>query len=391
MKTLVRFTIALALLTLTLVMGAGCQNSSGKGSPKEGSSSGGGGFGDESSLTILHWAAEDLAKQIEQSSPGIYAKLPEGWTQARLAQVIRAVKPTKSGDDRAPEVERYGLRLMFDYDKAAGYITATQLFLDAYSSFEVNSRSKASFFATLEEVKLRLAHEAAHLMGLGETKETDTSEARAFAHALLKALDRDNLECVPVGRPPASAFTEKQKIAATPQALDDVQGLSLAYVIHIPSGRGMVLSNASPDNKDGVTLLLDRHRFDFDVVSRRVRQNFNGLGSEDGTFSWDAVDQRKAVLTDRGFRSEYKYDDQGIDTHLDFRQLKNEGQLVFESYPKEMQDNPLFRSSDGRLRITVGTNADGRIQAAALIHVPSGEGTPEHMELICRRSARVLQ
>lgn len=81
-----KFAISAFVLTITLVMGAGCQNSSRRDLAEEGSSSGGGGFGDESSLTILHWAADDLATQIEHSSPEIYARVPTGWTPSTLGQ-----------------------------------------------------------------------------------------------------------------------------------------------------------------------------------------------------------------------------------------------------------------------------------------------------------------
>lgn len=400
---MLKFAISAAILTLTLVMGAGCQNSSGKSTPSEGSSSGGGGFGDEASMTILHWASEDLADQIENSSPEIYAKLPSGWTQKRLADVIRNVRPRKEKNERAPEISRYGLRLIFADVQAEGYITATQLFLDTYSSYEVNKLPKASFFATIEEVKLRMVHEAAHLMGLGNTQATDTPEARKFAEALMDALDRDNVECMPSEKPPKEMFTSQEEITSqfsTIETEEQVQKHNLAFVINRASGRGMSLTNAAPNNMDGV--VFGDNRFDFQQVEMRLVRGLKAFGGEDGTFSWNAVDERKAVITDEGYRSDYKYSDKGIDTHLDFKVVESDAAgLVMETLAR--QESPEYRNSEGRLKIEIknaGGVGDGAATGTILMRFnheyvgeKSGEGQafePITIELKCHRTFRAL-
>lgn len=181
-------------------------------SSHQGSSTGGGSFGDESSLTILKWASTDLANQIRNSSPEIYKGLPNGWTQEKLAQIISDVKPTNEHREtyQIPEVNRYGKRLMFNYgysEAGKPYLTVTRLFVDSYSHYDVNSRPIQGFGGTLAEVKLKLIHEASHLMGYGLTKETDETEARAFAKALLASLDSDNVECLPKSPPPKMIYT----------------------------------------------------------------------------------------------------------------------------------------------------------------------------------------
>jgi hypothetical protein len=374
----------------------------------EGSSSGGGGsFGDESSLTILKWASEDLARQIRNSSPEVYVGLRQGWSQQRLSEVIQNVKPNwNSSEDYAlPEVSRYGQRLMFDYGIEANgtpFITATRLFMDAYSHYEVNSRPKHEFYNTLEEVKLKLAHEAAHLMGLGLNKSTDMTEARSFAKALLATLDSDNIECVPTSAPPIEIYAPNEdKTLATiysgwtkeelQRRTDEyLSKRSKAFVINRPSGRSAVPTNGrrtpprdlsfpnAPtevlDVSSGyITVFAPRSydaKFDFPRIVKSIKTGVRDYGYTGGYFSWNLVDLRKSVLTDEGYKSSFDYKSPQMNSnfhdYLDFRVIRSSlSTYEIETYPPLQQENWNYYRSQGKARISIQLK-DGQISAAQL-------------------------
>jgi hypothetical protein len=143
--------------------------------PTMGSSSGGGGFVDENSTIILKQAADGLAGMIQFSSHGIYKNLPLGMTQEKLADLIKNVR-------YLPFVERnrQGRSLMFDYgtDKEGEYIVALKPFFVAYSSFPVKFATDESLVNVIMDVRLKLAHEAAHHLGIGIQNDED---AESFA------------------------------------------------------------------------------------------------------------------------------------------------------------------------------------------------------------------
>ncbi len=383
----------------------------------DGSSSGGGSFGDESSLKILRWAADDLSQQISNSSPEIYKNLPAGWTQEKLAQVIRDVEPVaKTGElNKVPEISRYGQRLMFNYGKTTegkAYITATKLFMDAYSHFEVNTRPKQDFYATLEEVKLKLVHEASHLMGLGLTKETDSTEARKFARSVIVALDSDNMECLPASPLPVESYPPMEaqmagsgldrtlKSEDTPEEVERqkqewLREKTRAYVFNRPSGRAAVPSNVQSScgvNADpGTACSTPRHRFSsgyitvfaprsydhsfkLETIRNSVLEGKREYGAEEGFFSWNLVDLRKAVLTPEGYKSDYKYEKESRmnDSFADYQdfiiQRSNASELELRSYPPVQQENWTYYRSRGESKILVAFDK-GNITSAKLVIV----------------------
>lgn len=410
---------------------------------EEGSSSGGGSFGDESSLAILRWAAEDLAREISNSSPELYKDLPQGWSRERLAQMIRDVEPTSKTREtyKVPEVSRHGQRLMFDYrrrEDGSLYITATRLFMDAYSHYEVNRRPKHEFGLTLEEVKLKLVHEVAHHLGLGLSKETDMPEARRFAKSVLEALDSDNVECLPTNAPPKSVYSPLEisslgeaGAAGTPGD-EFFANKTRAYLFNRPSGRAAVPSNVGksckiPDGKQGVTISLCSPltgeadtaeginvfapknydaSFDLKNVKKSVLEGQRGYGFKEGYFSWALIDLRKAVLTEEGFKSDFKYERAALTnstfySYMDFFPTKSDATtLELESFPPLKQENWDFYRSQGRSKIQVRFQ-DGKVAEAKLIVVndynlwldrdkPAAEINVE-VPLTCVRSFKPIQ
>lgn len=401
MKLRNRILIALASAVFLL----GCQAPGDRthtSAPNMGSSTGGGSFGDESSLTILRWAAKDLSQQILNSSPELYKNLPTGWTQARLAAVIANVEPTVKNQEsyKIPEVSRHGQRLMFDYGKKADgteYITATRLFTDAYASYDVNSRPKQDFYHTLEEVKLKLAHEAAHLMGLGLTKESDLTEARKFSRALFESLDSDNFECLPKNAPPIEVYPPfKAQLSTDPESVAEILKKStVAYVFNRPTGHAAtpfgivgICPSATPFDNPAVkcreedsytSSMMDvfapksyTERFWIPSVRKSINEGIREYGNKDGYFSWNLIDRRKSVLTDEGYRSNYKYEKQPdmniqFGDYLDFfiKQSSTES-LVLESYPPLQQENWTYYRSQGKAQIHLQF-VSGNIVSANLI------------------------
>jgi hypothetical protein len=382
----------------------------------EGSSTGGGSFGDESSLTILRWAAKDLSNEIRHSSPEIYKDLPNGWTQERLAEIIANVEPTVANQEvyKIPEVSRYGQRLMFNYgkrDDGSPFITATRLFVDAYSSYDVNSQPKQDFFYKIEEVKLKLAHEVAHLLGLGVSKETDMLEARAFSKSLMASLDSDNFECIPKEAPPIevygplvmSQFSFDKSLAGDGRKKEFREKSTRTYVFNRPTGKAAVpsssttsclehngmadqgiaqcpSSNSQDKNSSGNITVFAPQSYDehFWVPSIRksILEGIREYGFKEGYFSWKLVDLRKAVLTDEGYKSNYKYsrepdlNNQFAD-YMDYRVMQSSAsKLTLESYPSLEQESWEFYRSQGKSQILIQFD-NGKIVDSKLILLKS--------------------
>lgn len=143
-----------------------------------GTSSGGGGFGDENSMKLLDWSKTLTAASIRRANPKVFVGLPQGWTQERFAQLIENVK-----SEPRLEIARYNRELMFDYripKTGEPYLVATALFFRAHSAIPVNSSFSENLEPYIREIRTKLLHEAAHVMGIGLTEKTDI-KARAFS------------------------------------------------------------------------------------------------------------------------------------------------------------------------------------------------------------------
>lgn len=158
-----------------------------------GTSSGGGGFGDENSMKLLDWSKTFTANSIRRANPKVFVGLPKEWTQERLARLIENVKP-----EPRLEVMRYNRELMFDYrvpKTGEPYLVATALFFRAHSAIPVNSAFVSSIEPFLREIRTKLLHEAAHVMGIGLTEKTDI-KARGFSVYLTsEILSKNNVFC----------------------------------------------------------------------------------------------------------------------------------------------------------------------------------------------------
>lgn len=394
------------ILVLTLILSA-CSKDPGR--PDDGSSSGGGSFGDESSLMILKWASEELSNQILNSSPELYSDLPAGWTRERLAQIIRDVEPTPADRETyaVPEVVRHGQRLMFDYrtrPDGTPYITATRLFVDAHSHFEVNSKPKYEFKAVIDEIKLKLAHEAAHHMGLGLSKQSDMPQARAFANSLMASLDSDNIECMPVqdGIPRELADA---RAAHNQTSADQFAETAMAWAINRPTGKGIAPSSSqhgcylidpvteadyvegdptkcSADGPDSFisprTYPFAPHSyaevFDLNTLRRAIRSGARSYAMKDGNyFSWKRIDKRDVVFTELGYRSASDNSlrinpyDREESNYIDFEIKKNTpSELELLSYPGDMQQTWSYARSQGKASLQISIAEDGKILESKL-------------------------
>lgn len=195
---------ALALAMVTALTTACSGNSSSAPSPElAGTSSGGGSFGDESSMKLLNWSKGLTAASIRRANPAVFANLPKGWTQERLAKLIESAKA-----EPRTEANRYNRELMFDYrtpKTGAPYLVATALFFRAHAAVPVNSSYQQDLEPYIREIRTKLLHEAAHVMGIG-LSETSDVKARIFAYYVAtEILARNNILCeaenIPVNYP----------------------------------------------------------------------------------------------------------------------------------------------------------------------------------------------
>lgn len=181
--------VASALICFSL----GCSKaSSSRPAKQDGTSSGGGGFGDENSMDLLNQAKKITANAIRRANPALFTNMPKGWSQERLARLIENIhiEPNKP-------VYRYNRELMFDYRNPADkepYLVATSLFFRSHAAIPINTMQGTAIEPYLREVRMRLLHEAAHVLGIGRSEKTDY-KARVFAAYLWQNFSRDNVVC----------------------------------------------------------------------------------------------------------------------------------------------------------------------------------------------------
>lgn len=208
----------------TLLSVSCAPNNTGKSEPKdgvkivsEGTSSGGGSFGDESSMRLLNKTKKIVAAALRDANPNIYKGFPKGWTPERLAKIVETIHA-----EPRTEVSRYNRELMFDYrvpKTGEPYLVATALFFRAHAAIPVNSLWEEDLEPHLRELRTKLLHEAAHLMGIGLTEQTDY-KARGFARFMIVSLmARNNVVCrtkeVPVTYP---GFVADEELAKAKEA-----------------------------------------------------------------------------------------------------------------------------------------------------------------------------
>jgi hypothetical protein len=233
--------------------GAPVENNGGGPKEDQGTSSGGGGFVGENSTKILKVAATGLADFIRDSSPIIYRNLPKGWTQERLATVIENVRYLP-----LTERAREGDSLMFDYgtDAKGQYIVALKPFFLAYSSFPINFAEPSAVGSLYHDVRIKLAHEVSHLMGLNEEL------AKVFSQRLMKALYTDSISCSMEDS--TEIFNERSKVPGSPISKTSIfvnrpTGISsLINITYSPSLNNYHTAYSGPMNPEEYKKKMDK-------------------------------------------------------------------------------------------------------------------------------------
>ncbi|MCB0392827.1 MAG: hypothetical protein KDD58_16170 [Bdellovibrionales bacterium] len=276
LKTLISGTLAGALLLACNPKKEVIYITDSKNKPEMGSSSGGGGFSDESSDYVLDRASRELAKEIKNSSPILWSNLPKEWTQAKFAELFENIR-------REPEVPRYrhNKELMFDYgvdDKGQPQIIAARRFFKSHSVINVNVLSDKDLDKYIEEAKLRLLHEAYHLLGVGKSKETDIY-ARAMAYTTKFRLEEDIVACQTTKDVDSQWFRRVDDEAAKLYLTDYPHRMSIPYhwIIHRPTGMGVYLDKLISES---FTSVIDYYEYtDFiDIYNAHYNESLTENG-----------------------------------------------------------------------------------------------------------------
>lgn len=194
--------VSVLLIAACTILPAALSNAA----PSTGGSDGGGGFQYPNAKLLLKVVSEPLAKSVEAMDDKAFQNFPSHLRRIELAQIIRTVvsKPEEHKERENASGELEGL--MFDYDrnycdeKGCGpRIIALKPFFDAYKGLPVAQLEKQwtkekIYLLTLEDVRQRLVHEAAHLLNIGTTAKTD-SDADVFYERLMKAAKSQFIFC----------------------------------------------------------------------------------------------------------------------------------------------------------------------------------------------------
>lgn len=267
------------LMLVTLIAGSlfaavGCakknsSNDGGKPTESEGTSSGGGSFGDENSMRLLGWGKKIVADSLRRTNPKSLQGLPVGWTPERLAKLV---ENTKSEPNKV--VYRYGRELMFDYKvpkSGEPYLIATSLFFRSHAAIPVNSLWDTQKEPYIREIRTKLLHEAAHVLGIGLTEKTD-HKARGFAyHLIADIFAKNNVLCSTQSMPEnyegfvsdqsiedhvRATFTEEYKHYSEDQRqklidekIEEAKARKYYWMINRPSGFGFQVRKEEMDPK----------------------------------------------------------------------------------------------------------------------------------------------
>lgn len=286
---------------------------------KMGSSSGGGGFRDESSDYLLNRAVKELSTQIQNSSPGLWVNLPKGWNQTRLAELI---KNTKSLPSEARF--RHDKELMYDYGvdkKGNPYIAATQQFFKAHSLVNVNVIGDKELNKFAEEIKLRLLHEAFHVLGVGKSEKTDV-EARVMANLTQTALKSNIIYCESKGDVPENWFRRNdERLVMSLHASEN----KYVWEIHRPSGLGLYFDRLRERESFLVPESFDELAFEETAV------DFDDLLKLHYEITGDYFGYIKSQLTD-GYILKTLPDDEGSPDYINLINHIQNRNLNDESY-----------------------------------------------------------
>ena len=163
-----------------------------------GATSGGGGYVTDNSLKLLRSVTAHLAADVRQASPVIFSQvLPANFSQAQLADAIQNIRIEPDQDNK-----RDGRDLIFDYgvDQKGPYLKALRSYFWLYGSTAIKFNSPDETAKIAADLRVKLLHEAAHLLNIGTSEATD-SEADLFAFGAMRAMARDSFSCDYVDKP----------------------------------------------------------------------------------------------------------------------------------------------------------------------------------------------
>lgn len=212
-----------------------------QGPAAQGTSSGGGDFRNQGARDLLRRASQGLAGEIRRASPRIFRELPQGMTQESLAKLIEDVR-----FDENQTARRHGELLGFDYrqDRSGKYyLVATKSVFDELASVNVNTINPQAMEERLLDIKIRLAHEAAHVIGIGRSQQTDML-ARGFGAQLNLALANDMVVCtLPYSQssPDWSGRYQLDQEMPTDKA-EEVRTRSFVWIFNRTNGKGTFVS-----------------------------------------------------------------------------------------------------------------------------------------------------
>lgn len=160
----------------------------------DGTSSGGGGYAQNNAEPILREAKTELASMIRRATPQIFANLPSGWNQERLARVV---EETRERPLSVFGLSRNGRLLMFDYgsDERGPYVVALRPFFELYASQPIRFMTTAARSQLIMDVQSKLLHEVVHHWFEPKNDEDDQRALR-IGERYLRAMHRDVVSCV---------------------------------------------------------------------------------------------------------------------------------------------------------------------------------------------------
>ena len=262
-----------------------------------GNDSGGGGFKDENSKYLFEHAKNSLLTQIRNASYETFKSDEIGtgffkdkqvdargiFIEALQNVVIRANQPAS----------RYGRELIFNYQTSPKKrIIVQKGFVDAYASVPVTSLLEDGEYATLNryinEIEIRLLHEAAHLISIGTSQQTDI-RARAFALALKRSFDDDYVDCQDVTPARFARIDRNPYSADLRTSLYPKMKFLRVYRTHL-----VTVSNESSPNRDGQSLTY--------VFANHIRGTKSFKVSDDGKTQLRTMDKKLTTgLVDTDF------------------------------------------------------------------------------------------
>lgn len=164
----------------------------------DGGSVGGGGWARDNADRLLAAAKTELVASLRRAAPEIFAALPQGWNQSRLANVIENVRDGSA----LPPAVRSGRLLMMDYgrDARGEFIVMLNPFYDNASTPDIRYTSLEQRKAAILSLQTKLLHEAVHLWFEPKNDEDD-QRAERIAVRFIHALQRNVIVCSPGPRP----------------------------------------------------------------------------------------------------------------------------------------------------------------------------------------------